>query len=421
MKDAGKPLGLPRISWLPGGGTEDIFPLTPPLYTPLAAFSPSESRKADQSGRSPQARGRSAGREVGIGARSLLRRGVLEEVALALVGLLPEVLACDLDLVLELLQLFLVLRDLLVLVHASVDTQPLAQTQLAPAPSDLASCLTLAAVQAWINGCVVDETVSGISVFDHGLTVGDAVFETIALRNGVALAVTRHLGRLARSAAGLGLPEPDPDELRDGIDSVVAANPGIVWGAIRVTHTSGPGTVGSGRGHGRPTSVVAARELEPPAPVCDVITAPWPRNERGALAGLKTTSYAENVMALAEARRRGAGEAIFANTLGELCEGSGTNIFVVLAGRLITPPLTAGCLAGITRALIVERCGVDVEERTLPVSALAEADEAFLTSAIRDVQPIGAVDGRRLPMAPGPLTGRTAEAYAALLATEPNP
>ena len=98
---------------------------------------------------------------------------------------------------------------------------------------------------------------------------------------------------------------------------------------------------------------------------------PWPRNERGALAGVKTTSYAENVVALSYARQQGAAEAIFGNLAGNLCEGSGTNVFVVAGGRLVTPPLSAGCLAGVTRGLVIEWAGAVEED--LPLSALAEA------------------------------------------------
>lgn len=274
---------------------------------------------------------------------------------------------------------------------------------------------------AYVNGSVVDEAAATIEVFDHGFTVGDGVFETIALRYGTVFALTRHVARLVRSAVCLGLPRPDPDTLRRAIELTVAANPGIGWGALRVTYTSGPGSVGSGRSGSRATLVVAARELAPYNGLAELITVPWPRNERGALTGIKTTSYAENALALADAHRQGASEAIFGNTRGNLCEGSGTNVFVVINGQLVTPPLSSGCLAGITRGLVIESCGLEVDQRDVPLEVLYMSDEAFLTSATRDVQPIRSVDGRGIPTCPGPVTERAARAYAALLAADPDP
>jgi branched-chain amino acid aminotransferase len=146
---------------------------------------------------------------------------------------------------------------------------------------------------------------------------------------------------------------------------------------------------------------------------------PWPRNERGALAGIKTTSYAENVRALAYAAERGGSEAIFANTRGNLCEGTGSNVFVVLDGELVTPPLSAGCLAGVTRGLLIEWAGA--EEEDVPLSALAQAGEAFLTGTTRDVQPIRMVDGFALPAQPGPVTRKAADIFAERAAESPDP
>lgn len=274
---------------------------------------------------------------------------------------------------------------------------------------------------AYVNGAVVDDAHAGINIFDHGFTVGDGVFETIAVRGGTTYAPSRHLARLIRSAAKLGLPRPDLEDLRRALATTVSANPPISWGALRVTYTSGPGSVGSGRAATTTTTVVAIREMTPYESLAEVITVPWRRNERGALVGVKTTSYAENALALADAHRLGATEAIFANTKGDLCEGSGTNVFVVINGQLVTPPLTAGCLPGITRGLIIERAGLEVDERDLPLDVLYMSDEAFLTSATRDVHPIRSVDGRGLPSCPGPITERVARAYAALLAAEPDP
>ena len=151
------------------------------------------------------------------------------------------------------------------------------------------------------------------------------------------------------------------------------------------------------------------------APV--VVTAPWTRNETGALAGLKTTSYAENVRALRWAVERGATEAIFANTRGELCEGTGTNVFVVVDGQVQTPPLSSGCLAGVTRGLVLELA--DVCEADLPIDILRTADEVFLTSTTRDVQGLTSVDGRRLEV--GPVTASIAAVFRDLVARSLDP
>ena len=274
------------------------------------------------------------------------------------------------------------------------------------------------AVAVWVDGAVVDVATASVSAFDHGLTVGDGVFETLRVYDGTPFALRRHLERLATSAAGLGLQVPDRAVVTGAIHDVVAAA-GLADARLRVTLTGGPAPLGSGRGSAGSTLVVAVAALEPFPPTADVVVVPWPRNERGALSGLKTTSYAENVVALARAAAAGAGEAIFGNTVGRLCEGTGTNVFVGVGGRLLTPPLSSGCLAGVTRAVVLEV--VEVEEVDLPLGALAEADEAFLTSTTREVQPIGLVDGDPLPAAPGPLTAAAAAAFADLLRRDLDP
>jgi branched-chain amino acid aminotransferase len=148
--------------------------------------------------------------------------------------------------------------------------------------------------------------------------------------------------------------------------------------------------------------VVAAAAMDPWPDTTAVATVPWPRNERGALAGLKTTSYGENVRALDFAQQRGASEAIFANLRGQLCEGTGTNVFYVVDDELRTPSLAGGCLAGITRRLVLEWYGaVEVDE---PIEVLTDrASEAFLASTTRDVQGIHRWDDHDLP-ALGPVT-----------------
>jgi branched-chain amino acid aminotransferase len=270
----------------------------------------------------------------------------------------------------------------------------------------------------WVDGALVDEAHARVSPFDHGLLTGDGVFETLQVVGGVPFALRRHLDRLGRSARGLRLPCPDAAVLRSAMEQVVAANR-ITAGRLRVTVTGGPAPLGSDRAAVAPTVIVAGGALPAWPPATDVVVCPWPRNERGALAGLKTVSYGENVVALAYARDRGAGEAVFANLAGNLCEGTGTNVFVGRGGRLLTPPLPSGCLAGVTRDLLLELVGaIEVD---LPVSALASADEAFLTSSTRDVQPIRAVDGTPLRACPGPLTEAASGAFASLVARDLDP
>jgi branched-chain amino acid aminotransferase len=264
-------------------------------------------------------------------------------------------------------------------------------------------------VRIWVNGALVDGDAAVVSAFDHGLLTGDGVFETLKVYDGTPFAVRRHLERLAFSAAGLRLPLPPVLTLRTALDAVIAAN-GLSSGRLRITVTGGPSPLGSDRGSEGPTVIVAGGPLPSwPADV-EVVTVPWPRNERGALAGLKTISYGENVVALAVARDAGAGEAVFGNLAGNLCEGTGTNVFLSVGGRLVTPPLSSGCLAGVTRALLVES-GAAVEE-DVPLAALAAADEAFLASTTREVQPISAVDGVALGSCPGPLTTAASAAFA---------
>ncbi|MFD5367573.1 aminotransferase class IV [Streptomyces sp. NPDC127103] len=258
-------------------------------------------------------------------------------------------------------------------------------------------------MKIWVNGGLHDAETALVSVLDHGLTVGDGIFETVKAVRGETFALTLHLERLTRSARGLGLPDPDLDEVRRACAAVLDANP-MELGRLRITYTGGLSPLGSERGDAGTSLIVGLGETGRRADSTAVITVPWTRNERGALTGLKTTSYAENVVALARAREQGGSEALFANTVGQLCEGTGSNVFVVVDGRILTPPVSSGCLAGITRALTVAWTGA--QEADLPLDVLESADEIFLTSTLRDVQAVHRVDGRELSPAPGPVTAK---------------
>ena len=275
----------------------------------------------------------------------------------------------------------------------------------------------------WINGALMPLEDARVSPLDHGLVVGDGVFETLRVYGGMPFAWTRHLARLHASATGLGLAAPDPDELRVAVDAVLAAN-GLTAARVRITVTGGPAPPGSRRAPVPPTVFVIAFELDLPTGSAEVVIVPWTRNEGGALAGLKTISYAENVRALAYAEAHGAHEAIFANTRGNLCEATGSNVFLVLDGVCCTPPLAAGCLNGVTRTLLIERgreLGIEIEERDVPVDALRHAEEAFVSSTVREVQAIATVDGIALPVAPGPITSRLAADFTELTAHDLDP
>ncbi|MEW2630539.1 aminodeoxychorismate lyase [Streptomyces sp. NPDC048389] len=273
-------------------------------------------------------------------------------------------------------------------------------------------------MKVWVGGALSELEDARVSVLDHGMTVGDGIFETVKAVHGRPFALTRHLERLARSAEGLGLPEPDLDEVRRACAAVLAANP-MPLGRLRITYTGGLSPLGSDRGTDGPTLVVAIGETSRRPDTTSVVTVPWTRNERGALTGLKTTSYAENVVALARAHQHGASEALFANTVGRLCEGTGSNVFVVLDGELHTPPLASGCLAGVTRALTVEWTGA--KETDLPLEVLDGAEEVFLTSTLRDVQAVVRLDGRGIGEGPGPVAAKAMRVFEERAAADPDP
>lgn len=264
-------------------------------------------------------------------------------------------------------------------------------------------------MKVWLDGSVLDADGARISVRDHGLTVGDGVFETMKVTGGVPFAMTRHLTRLRESAARLGLAAPDDSDLRKAADELLAAHlPGHV-GRLRITVTGGDGPAGTERGTAGPTVLLVAGPASHWPGSAALATVPWARNERSAVAGAKTTSYAENVVALAYAKERRAAEALFLDTRDHLCEGTGSNVFVVVDGRLLTPALSSGCLAGVTRALVIEWSGA--VEAELDVTVLDEATEVFITSSTRDVQPVHAVDGRTYAV-DGPVTLEAVATFA---------
>jgi branched-chain amino acid aminotransferase len=265
-------------------------------------------------------------------------------------------------------------------------------------------------IVSWVDGALVPAGQAAIRPEDRGL-VGDGVFEAMKVLDGVPFALRRHLERLVASATPLGL-RIDLEQVRDAVAAVLATDAGRqprCW--LRITVTGGPARMGKGERSIAPTVMAAVAPMPAWTSNATVAVLPWRRNERGATTGLKTISYIENGIGLRHANAMGADEGIFANTVGNLCEGTGTNVFVVRDDRIVTPPLSAGCLAGVTRQLLLE-WHPDVVEADLPMEHLVTCDEAFLTSTSRDVHPIGSLDGRVLAGAPGPLTRAAMACFA---------
>jgi len=277
-------------------------------------------------------------------------------------------------------------------------------------------------VRVWVNGEAVDAAAPSIGALDHGVTVGDGAFETCKIVAGMPFALDRHARRLDRSLAGLGLPPADHSVIDAGVKAVLAGEP-IVSGRLRYTVTGGAGPLGSDRDASPLTYIVTAAPQPANSDTGKLVVVPWTRNERGATSGLKTTSYAENVVALAYAKERGGVEALFSNSLGNLCECTGSNVFVVVDGDILTPDLASGPLAGVTRELVIEWCreeGMTVRAVPLPMTILDQPQEVFITSSTKDVLGIHAIDDRPIA-APGPVTAAVTEIFARLSRERLNP
>ena len=275
----------------------------------------------------------------------------------------------------------------------------------------------------WLNGEFVQEFDARVSVFDHGLLTGDGVFETLIAYDNNPFAYTRHYRRLERSAKAFNLNVPDINLIRNACVKVLDSS-SIFPARLRITITGGVAPLGSEKGRSE-ENVIIASNIAPVQPdFSDVITVSFPRNEHGALSGLKTTSYGENVIALAQAHSMGAKEAIFGNVSGNLCEGTGSNIFVSYQGKLITPPLSSGCLAGVTRSLVIdicERLQISVLEENIKIDFLENVEFAFLTSTLREVQPIETINGIKLPVVLNSTVQNIKDEFKSLIAENSDP
>ncbi|TAE77466.1 MAG: 4-amino-4-deoxychorismate lyase [Verrucomicrobia bacterium] len=250
----------------------------------------------------------------------------------------------------------------------------------------------------WCNGEFLEGPLA-VSPADRGLTHGYGLFETLLALDGMPVALDLHLARMRAGAVRLGL---DVGQL--GEREICASMCGLLERSgfhrgrarVRLAVSAGVGDLRDLAGGSGSLMWMTVGACPPPPESLVLITASFPRNERSPLAGLKSASYVENLIALDEARRAGADEVVFFNTRGELCEAATANLFLVRDGRIFTPPLSSGCLPGTMRARVMAR--MPVIEQLLTAADLAAADEVFVTSATRGVVPVVKLDGRELPM-----------------------
>jgi branched-chain amino acid aminotransferase len=243
-----------------------------------------------------------------------------------------------------------------------------------------------------INGVLSDAGQARIDPSDRGFTLGDGIFETIAVRRNAVRHLAQHLARLRKGADVLGIPLTRSDqEIAEIIGATFTAN-GLTEGVIRVTLTRGPGQRGIVPPPSpTPTLVVTAAPLPPEAaPARIIIAKTTRRNEHSPLAAIKHLNYLDNIIARQEAREAGADDAVLLNTAGAVAETTVANIFVLVDGFLLTPPVADGALPGIMRGEAIKLARG--EERRVSVDMLRRASEVFLTNAL-GVRPVTHIDG----------------------------
>jgi branched-chain amino acid aminotransferase len=277
----------------------------------------------------------------------------------------------------------------------------------------------------WINGEPHPAEGPHVSARDRGVMLADGVFETMRALGGEVFRVEQHLARLEHGLAVLGIPRVP--HLAGWVDAA-ARSVGLPEAAIRVTVTRGAGAAGvTPPAALSPTTIVAAGPLpEFPASIYEeglrTHVASGRFNDRAMTSGLKTIAYTDAIVAMLEARRHGADEALFLDSDSHCCEATSSNLFVWTGRTLKTPPLTCGVLPGITRGAVIElarELGLTVEEDAFGLDQLLVSPEVFLTSSLRGLAPVVRVGAVAIGSGtPGAMTHRLRDAYRALVVRE---
>jgi branched-chain amino acid aminotransferase len=272
----------------------------------------------------------------------------------------------------------------------------------------------------YLNGELVQQETATVSALDRGLLYGYGLFETMRSYGGRVFRLEEHYQRLRDGAARLAMDVPlTLRELSDAVEAVLDRSE-LSDARVRLMLTAGAEGAAGG-------VILLAREVtEYPRQLyrrgMSALVTSMRRNETSFLSGVKSLNYLDNVLAREEARRQGADEAILLNTRGFVVEGSASNVFLVLDGRLVTPNLSSGCLAGITRQAVLELAaefGLEAIETDVELSAFAVASEAFLTGSVMEVMPLTRLDDGPVGSGrPGPVTGRLGRLYREMVLQE---
>jgi branched-chain amino acid aminotransferase len=270
-------------------------------------------------------------------------------------------------------------------------------------------------LQIYINGKLYDKEDAKISVYDHGLLYGDGVFEGMRSYGGKVFRLDEHLDRLWNSAQGIWLEIPiSKAQLAEAVDETLRVNE-ITDGYIRLVVTRGAGTLGLDPNRTSDPQVIIIADSITLYPAeyyengLEIVTVSTIRNHPAALSPrIKSLNYLNNILAKIEGLQAGCVEALMMNHKGEIAECTGDNLFLVTGGDVLTPPIDAGILEGITRDAVIElarTAGLTVREVPLTKYDVYIADECFLTGSAAEVVPVVKVDSRSIGNGkPGPVT-----------------
>ncbi len=287
-------------------------------------------------------------------------------------------------------------------------------------------------MKIYMNGKLVPKAEAAVSVFDHGLLYGDGVFEGIRFYNGRVFRLEDHIDRLYRSARAILLTIPmEPAAMSRAVVETIAAN-AMTDGYVRLVVTRGEGSLGlSPKSCPRPTVFIIAAgiTLYPEEMYRDglkLVTCATRRIAHGALSPMvKSLNYLNNIMAKIEAEQAGAGEGLMLNEQGLVAECTGDNVFVVRDGRVATPPISAGALSGVTRAVVFElaaEAGIEIREQDMTRYDIYTADECFLTGTAAEIIPVVEMDAREVGGGkPGPVTKHLTQMFRELTRTTGTP